>query len=162
MNYGDSDDSLSAADYGRFLTRFFQLWLNKGKLGLKIREFDEFLRGHYGTAQRLCAHCGVCELYFTIAPTGEVFPCDCFPQTQETRLGTVFGGIEKCYSKQKDFYCGSDELPRVCETCSYSRICNGGCKYHRWLRQANYSQPQYYCASYKTLYGSIQKSLSMQ
>lgn len=56
MNYGDEQDSLSPDDYGAFLRRFFELWITKGKMSISIREFDEFMRGYLGQAQRLYHH----------------------------------------------------------------------------------------------------------
>jgi uncharacterized protein len=161
MNYGDKTDCLSAADFGRFLNRFFELWLNKGKLDLKIREFDEYLRGYLGAKQHLCHHCNVCEYYFTITPSGDVYPCDCFPQIPETQLGTVFNDIGESFAKAKQFLKGSECVPKACASCEHVQICNGGCKYHRWINQKDFSEPQYYCGSYRSLYAAMRKNLSL-
>jgi len=160
MNYGNAEDSLSAADYGKFLKRYFEIWIFKGKLGLSIREFDEFLRGHCGVVQRLCVHCNDCDIYYTVTPTGDIYPCDCFPQLPESRLGTVFDNLKTVHKNVLTFLRGSETLPKPCTGCKFKAICGGGCKYYRWLHNQDYTEPQLYCASYKTLYQTMERCLS--
>ena len=161
MNYGDEEDSLSPDDYGAFLKRFFELWITKGKMNISIREFDELMRGYLGQEQRLCHHTDLCDCYFTVTPTGDLYPCDCFPQNEQTKLGNVFGSIADAHEANRRFFAKSHGMPVGCKGCEFAHICNGGCRYHRWLKDEEYGQKQYYCESYRALYGEIAACLSV-
>lgn len=160
MNYGDDKDSLSPEDYGAFLRRFFELWITKGKMNISIREFDEFMRGYLGQAQRLCHHTDLCDCYFTVTPTGDLYPCDCFPQNENTLLGSVFSSISEAHEANRAFFKLGHAMPDECNGCEYEHICNGGCRYHRWLKSEDFSKRQFYCESYKVLYSDIAACLA--
>lgn len=161
MNYGDEQDSLSPDDYGAFLRRFFELWITKGKMSISIREFDEFMRGYLGQAQRLCHLTDLCDCYFTVTPTGNLYPCDCFPQNEDTLLGSVFGSISDAHEANRKFFELGHTMPSECDGCEFGHICNGGCRYHRWLKADDFSKRQFYCSSYKALYSDIAACLAM-
>jgi uncharacterized protein len=159
MNYGNKDDCLTSSEFGAFLARYFELWQSSDRVGLKIREFDEYLRGYFGVEQRVCHHNNVCDCYFTVAPSGDIYPCDCFPQTDDTKLGSVFGDLCKAHVKNMKLFEGSDRLPDYCTACEHAVICNGGCKYHRWIISDDFSQTQFYCGAYRTLYETMGRAL---
>ncbi len=160
MNYGSPDDCLSANEYGSFLCRFFDIWTSKGKTNLEIREFDEFIRGYLGQPQRLCHHTDLCDCYMTVTPNGDLYPCDCYPQDETTKLGNVYGSIAEAHEKSKLLFQGAYTLPDECEHCDYGVICNGGCKYHRWIARKDYAAPHFYCKATKALYDIMASCLA--
>lgn len=155
MNYGDLNTCLSSDYYAIFLQRFFDLWAHADS-SLKVREFDEMLRGFMGLEPSLCHHRNLCDRYFTVTPSGEVYPCDCFPQTDETKLGTVFDDIELLTSANQEFFSASSFIPAACKDCSLRSSCNSGCSFHRWINAKDYSREQFYCGSYKALHAAMQ------
>ena len=52
-------------------------------------------------------------------------------------------------------------MPSECDGCKFGHICNGGCRYHRWLNADDFSKRQFYCSSYKALYSDIAACLAM-
>ena len=159
MNYGNLEDCISAEKYGDFLCTFFDLWVAKGKTDVKVREFDEFLRGYLGQPLLLCEHCNNCHLYYTVEPDGLVYPCDCFPAKDDVCFGSVYTPIADILDAGLRLFTRANRTPAECERCEFLQICNGGCKHRRWILDNEYRKPEFYCEAYKRLYEKMKGSL---
>lgn len=160
MHYGNSGDCISDADYASFLSAFFTKWAASDLDCLKIREFDEAIRGHVGIDQELCQNRDACHLFFTVSPTGRIYPCDCFPQTEETMLGSLDDPLDDLIEKNGRFVSRGANLPEECQTCDLLDVCHGGCAYHRWIKSKDYTEKQFYCGAAKALSEAIADELA--
>lgn len=158
----DTDHSVSPEEYQQFLTRFFDVWTAKGIKGISIREFDEFFRWKVGVPRRACTNTNDCSLYFTVTPEGNIHLCDCFTTDESTKVGTVFEPLESIANtnRMQEFVQATSRVPQECETCRYNAMCNGGCKFHRYLADPGYSQPGYFCRAMKGLYAHIEQAMA--
>jgi uncharacterized protein len=161
MNYGNLSDCLKPEDYGNFLCNFFDIWLSKGKTGISIREFDDYIRWHLGQHPIQCEHCNICHQYFTVQPNGDLYPCDCFGQKGIFKLGTIFDDVNTTIKNNKRIYSSAESLPKECNSCQFSSLCKGGCKYFRYIQNNSFDNRQYYCSSYKQLYKKMKQALEL-
>ena len=161
MNYGNLSDCLKPDDYGNFLCNFFDVWLSKGKEGISIREFDDYIRWHLGQQPIQCEHCNICHQYFTVLPNGDLYPCDCFGQKGILKLGTVFDDVNVTIENNKRLYTGAEVVPNECCECQFADLCKGGCKYFRYIQNNSFVNKQYYCSSYKQLYTKMKQALEL-
>lgn len=160
MHYGNSNDCISDSNYANFLSSFFARWAASNLEDLKVREFDEAIRGHIGIDQELCQNRDACHLFFTVSPTGQIYPCDCFPQTEETILGSLDDPLDELIKKNGQFLSRGANLSEECHACDLLSVCHGGCTYHRWIRDRNYAEKQFYCGTAKALSEAIASELT--
>lgn len=151
----DWENTITANEYGTFLINFFDEWIRLGRTGMSFREYDEYFRGKMGIRHRLCVNSDDCDRYFTITPEGKIFLCDCFPMGTESYIGDIHNTLNETLSNNlilKKFQRQNSNIPSDCRLCSNKKVCNGGCKYYRWLVDKNMRKPHLYCTSYKMLY----------
>lgn len=159
MNYGNLTDCIKPDDYGNFLCNFFDIWLSKQIENISIRDFDDFIRWHLGKKAIQCTHCDICHQYFTVIPNGDLYPCDCFGQKSNLKIGTIFDEVETTLENNRKIYTGAEVIPNECQTCKFLGLCRGGCKYFRFIKDSTFKEKQYYCSSYKKLYNKMQIAL---
>lgn len=151
----DWENTITPEEYGKFLINFFDAWVQCGKTGMSFREYDEYFRGKMKIQHRLCVNSNECERYFTITPEGKIFLCDCFPMGKETYIGDISNPLKEMLKSNENltiFRQHYAQTPSLCKNCPHKKICNGGCKYHRWLVDKGMKKPHLYCKSYKMLY----------
>lgn len=150
----DLTQTLSPSAYGDFLCKFFDLWVNSGIEGVSVREFDDFIRFRLGVQKRMCINTGECDLYYTIAPDGSIFACDCFKSDASNRVGSVFDDINNIDQHPfiRNLSIQAHQKPQRCKQCEYFGMCNGGCAYYRWLADHSLNEASFYCSAYKQLY----------
>lgn len=127
--------SLSAADYGHFLSEVFELYYRDIINGdyVSIRDFDSYVNMLRGYPPSSCAMQGRCGGYFTVEADGSVYPCD-FYVTDEYKAGNIcdssFFTLAKS-DKLKSFIESSCSVDERCRECKWIRLCRGGCRRHR-------------------------------
>ncbi|MFV0441237.1 MAG: SPASM domain-containing protein [Lachnospirales bacterium] len=72
---------------------------------------------------------GKCHIQLIVEADGSVYPCDfycldeyCIGDIKEESLKSLFEKSASSKSKERD------DLPQLCKTCSYIKICGGNCK----------------------------------
>ncbi len=157
----DYSNSISAKNYETFLVKFFDLWSNCNT-EMRVREFDEYLRGKLSVPHKLCVNADNCANYLTISPDGFIYLCDSFPMTENWRLGTIIEPLEDTFKSEKyiSFKKKVQTIPADCIDCKNSNICNGGCKYKRWLVDESFSEPQFMCKTLKAVYNHMDKKVN--
>lgn len=150
--------SMDPDEYGRFLTRIFDLWyadLLRGKY-VSIRHIDNWLQILLGSPPEACSMNGRCSIQFVVEGDGRVYPCD-FYVLDEYCLGMVgeqsFEQIAETRTAT-DFVSASCPIPEQCTNCSAYRLCRNGCRRDR-IRLSNGTPGlNYYCRSYRTFFES--------
>lgn len=154
--------SVLPSEFSSFLTQFFEIWQKSGVHGFIVREFDEAMRGALGIPQKLCTFSNDCKDYFTILPNGDIYLCDCFPAIDKFHVGSIFEPLENIESSlnYSEFCQKISITPAKCKSCDLFSVCNGGCKYHRYLTQKDFTAESYYCDSIKYLRESVNNQIS--
>lgn len=143
--------SISPEEYGHFLCRFFDRWLNGWTDKLSIRTFDHFVNMLAGVGPAECTFARLCSDYLVIEHDGSAYCCDFFV-TEQTRLGnllqTSLGHLAASPIKQ-NFIRQKRQIANACLICRYLDLCGGGCPKDRLLFQQTYRSVSYFCQAYK-------------
>jgi len=152
----DLDKSISPEMYSDFLVKMFDYWCSSGIKGLQFREFDEVIRAYQNIPMQTCSMLN-CEEFLTVASNGDIYLCDCFPFLAKFKIGSIYSTINDIYNNKNfaTFTKNVLTIPPECEGCKYIKICNGGCKYHRYLRNKDFKQQSFYCKTTKRIYNHI-------
>jgi uncharacterized protein len=130
--------SVPAADYGDFLCRVFDLWIedfSRGRPTTSIRFFDSLFYLYVNLPPPECTLLRECGNYVVVEHNGDVYSCDFFVEDR-WRLGNVLEGrlLNMLNSqKQREFGEMKKNLPQACLSCEWLRYCRGGCTKDRLL-----------------------------
>jgi uncharacterized protein len=150
-----ADFSITPEQYGDFLCRLFDKWLEYGPTNLSIRDFDSILSYYIRGEHSICTFQRQCSQYVVVEHTGDVFCCDFFVEPQ-WRLGNIFQTpIEKLATDatKLTFARAKGQLSDKCLLCRHLSVCRGGClKDRSVLDKGNFSSESYFCESYKRFF----------
>lgn len=151
--------SVTAVDYGNFLTRIFDAWVKEDVGQTFVQAFDVALSNWMGLGGALCVFSEKCGRALALEHNGDLYSCDHFVYPKyhlgnimESPLGELVDSPQ-----QKKF--GSDKLdtlPRYCLECPVRFACHGECPKHRFIKTPS-GEPglNYLCAGYKKFFTHI-------
>lgn len=163
-------------DYGRFMCETFDLWFEKYRDRVSVRDFDTALHQVLGYPAPLCIYNDACHRQMTVEANGDVFGCDHFVEPR-WRIGQVHGGPGNEGSSPpvaltiggKDQVDGPAwpeqvnrdqlgvfgerklDLPQTCHDCEYFHLCHGGCPKDRPHR-GDKPEASILCEGYKMFF----------
>ena len=146
--------SITPQQYGRFLCRIFDRWMNYGVRKLSVRIFDSMLNFMLSGVHTECTFNRRCADYIVIEHNGDAFCCD-FYVTGETKLGNIMqtpigelaaGEIKRSFNRKKA------DIDNRCLMCRYLDICRGGCPKDRAMLTGTHKVPSYFCEGYKMFF----------
>ncbi len=153
---GVADFSVSAASYGAFLCRIFDLWLADfvgGSPTTSIRWFEALLFQYARFAPTECTLLETCGNYLLIEHNGDVYPCDFFAEPGwklgnllDTPLPAIFNAPQ-----QATFGEIKSTLPADCRACEWRAQCWGGCTKDR-MRNPALDGRNHFCEAYKIFF----------
>lgn len=146
-------------DYGRFLTRAFDLWAERHIGEVFVQNFEQALAASIGRPPDLCILAPSCENNLVVEYDGAVYACDWFVQPK-WRLGNLHETpISELVSssRQQQFAAQKGRLPTACHECRWLLRCNGGCPTHRPHTEA--PRPTWFCRDYKILFEHAEPTL---
>jgi len=150
-----ADFSVTPKQYGDFMCRMFDRWVDFGPQRLSIRDFDSILTHCVGGQHTICTFDRQCSQYIVIEHTGDVYPCDFFVDPK-WYLGNIFETpIETiaASAKKKTFARKKQNLCNKCLVCRHLAICRGGCMKDRAPFDKNdYGRESYFCESYRQFF----------
>lgn len=156
-DFGSKQDSLvpSPAEYGKFLCRIFELWLEEWEKGtpISIREFENLMgMVLFRQEPELCSMSGTCGVNAVVEADGSVYPCD-FYVLDQWKLGNVLElGFQELLTgeHEQSFINKSKSLSEECNHCEYLNWCRGGCRRMREPLLVNTEPSQFkWCNSQK-------------
>jgi len=152
---GIAEFSVSPNQYGDFLCRVFDRWVQFGPQRLSIRDFDSILSFCVGGHHSLCTFDRQCSQYIVIEHTGDVFPCDFFVDPA-WRLGNILETpieqLAACEQK-KIFARRKQTISNKCLVCRHLALCRGGCMKDRISPgKDGGSRESYFCESYRQFF----------
>jgi len=145
--------SITPEDYGEFLVRVFDRWVEDFP-NVSIRDFDDLLARELGRDPGTCTVSPRCGSYVVIEHNGDVFVCDFFVVARG-RLGSIHQSpLDEILASPilEEFARAKSALGPACEACPFLDRCFGGCQKHRVVLGGDTSEPSYFCRAYKKLY----------
>jgi uncharacterized protein len=148
--------SVAPEDWGDFLCRIFDEWIEKDIGRVEIQIFDEVAAAACGREHALCIFRPTCGDIPVIEHNGDFYPCDHFVDAdhrlgniRRTRLTDLIESPAlRAFGQSK-----WDSLPRFCLDCEALQMCNGGCPKDRFLKTPDGQNGlNYLCAGYKRFF----------
>jgi uncharacterized protein len=149
--------SVDPEDWGYFLFRVFDRWLDRDIGKVMVNHFETLVAQHLGLPSQMCIYSEVCGKALAVENDGSVYSCDHYVYP-EHRLGNVKSGRlgEIVFSRDqvKFGYAKSESLPRYCRHCVYLTDCWGECPKNRLIRTPD-GEPglNYLCRGFKKFFG---------
>lgn len=127
-------ESVSAEEWGVFLTGVFDLWVREDIGRVYIQLFDSTLGVWSGYPSQMCAFSETCGHAFALEANGDLYQCDHYVST-EYLLGNIHQQTLQTLNARPevdDFGQQKQrELTASCRQCSVLRFCQGDCPKHR-------------------------------
>jgi uncharacterized protein len=153
---GVSPYTPSAEDYGTFLCRIFDEWIERDLGRMMVQSFEEAARPALGLEHSLCVFRETCGQIPVLEHNGDFFPCDHFVD-REHRLGNIRetslarlldSDVQRNFAEAK-----RDALTRYCRECEVLAMCNGGCPKYRFIQTPDVDPGlNYLCAGLKRFF----------
>ncbi len=153
--------SVSAADYGVFLCKLFDRWINDfedGRPTTSVRWFDSLFYTYVNLPAPECTLYPECGIYVVIEHNGDVYSCDFFV-APEWRLGNVMEGnlVDFLNSPlQNHFGRVKSNYPPECIDCIWLPHCWAGCPKDR-QSDVRDNGSNHFCQSYKVFFEHADK-----
>jgi uncharacterized protein len=149
-----TDFSTSAGQYGRFICRIFDRWLDYGPTKLSIRLFDSLLNYIVNGQHTNCTFNRSCSDYMVVEHNGDAFCCDFFVEEgcrmgniMETHIGELITGeVKRKFARAKNTSCTK------CMLCRWRKCCYGGCLKDRYSAWGNFEDATPLCEGYKMIF----------
>lgn len=151
--------SVEPLQYGRFLSRIFDEWVENDVGRVFVQLFDVALEMWCGLPASLCVFRETCGSAMAIEHNGDLYSCDHFVYP-ENRLGNIMQQpLASMVASPEQVKFGRDKLdtlPRYCRECDVRFACNGECPKHRFTRTPDGEDGlNYLCAGYKHFFHHI-------
>ena len=151
--------SVRPADYGEFLCRIFDEWVQRDVGTVFVQQFDAALANWAGEAPGVCVFAKECGRALAVEHNGDVYSCDHYVYP-EYRLGnlrdTPLAALADSARQRAFGEAKSAALPRYCRECPVEFACHGECPKHRFLHTPD-GEPglNYLCKAYKRFFAHI-------
>lgn len=148
-----SPESVPSLEFGIFLSRIFDEWVEKDIGRIKIQIIEEAARTAFNQEHTLCIFKVNCGGVPVIEHNGDFYSCDHYVD-DDHRLGNIREHDLAYFldsPEQKKFgNAKSETLPRYCIECEVKTMCNGECPKNRFIISPR-GEPglNYLCSGYK-------------
>ncbi len=131
--------SPSPSDYADFLKRTFDLWFERFRGRVRIRDVDAWLETLACGTSPSCVFGTSCHDMLTVESDGSIYPCD-HAVGPGTLLGRIGEGAKRPDGEWPDrldlerlaaFRARKSQHAADCQTCPVFPLCHGGCPKHR-------------------------------
>lgn len=127
--------SVTGAQWGRFLTAIFDEWVRSDVGEVYVDMFELSLAKWVGVPGGVCVHAETCGDALAIEHDGSVYSCDHYVDPGH-RLGSIHErSLAQLADGAQQTQFGQDKahrLPDACYSCPVLFACNGGCPKHRF------------------------------
>jgi uncharacterized protein len=158
-----TDRSVTAEQWGRFLTTIFDEWVRRDVGTVFVQMFDAALASWVGAPPTLCIFSETCGDAVALEHTGDLYSCDHFVEPKHL-LGNIADTplAELVASPQQRAFGAAkrDTLPRYCRECPVRFACHGECPKNRFILTPD-GEPglNYLCAGYKAFFTHVDKPM---
>jgi len=118
--------------FASFYIRLFYWWMKELEKGtyISIKLFDDTANLFFRRLPSSCGINGRCHAQYVVEADGSVYPCDFYALDRYNA-----GKLTDCTLRvlfdspvMQEFLREERALPPLCQSCSYLKYCNGGCK----------------------------------
>jgi len=157
--------SVTAEQYGKFLTKIFDEWVRHDVGRVFVQLFDVALAAWTGNNPGLCIFEETCGSALAMEHNGDVYTCDHFVEPAH-KLGSIVDvplGEIVISDQQRAFGLAKrDTLPQYCLDCEVRFVCNGGCPKNRFIKTPDGNPGlNYLCAGYKAFFKHVDHPMRM-
>ncbi len=160
-----TERSVTADQWGRFLTTIFDEWVRRDIGRVYVQFFDAALAAWAGEPPALCIFAPTCGTALALEHTGDLYSCDHFVEPRYL-LGNILDTPMRelvASDKQRQFGLAKLEtLPRYCLECSVRFACHGECPKNRFMTAPD-GDPglNYLCAGYKEFFTHVAQPMQI-
>lgn len=149
---GVSKITVPSLEFGVFLSRIFDEWVENDIGNIKIQIFEEAVRTAFNQEHTLCIFKKNCGGVPVIEHNGDFYSCDHYVN-ENNLLGNInFQSLENLLNsnRQQQFGRSKSVLPQYCKNCEVKAMCNGECPKNRFINTPD-NEPglNYLCSGYK-------------
>jgi uncharacterized protein len=145
--------SVPSEEFGVFLSRVFDEWVDKDIGKIKVQIFEEAARTAFNQDHTMCIFKVNCGGVPVVEHTGDFYSCDHYVD-RDHLVGNILdhslsGLLDS--EKQKSFgQAKSLTLSLYCQECGFLQMCNGECPRNRFINTpAGEAGLNYLCSGYK-------------
>lgn len=154
-----TERSITAAQYGDFLTSIFDEWVRRDVGRVYVQLFDVALANWVGEPPGLCIHSRTCGTALAVEHNGDLYSCDHFVEPRYLLGNIRQDHLIELVASDKQVRFGRDKfdtLPRYCLECDVRFACHGGCPKDRFIQTPD-GEPglNYLCDGYKRFFHHI-------
>ncbi len=149
------------SQYGRFLCRLFDAWMEDGFPEVSLRTFESFIACAAGLRPGFCLFADQCGSYLLIEHNGDVYPCDFFVEPR-WRIGNVSEApiSDSLHCRQAREFLRIKPHPDIsCSRCRWWEFCHAGCPKDWKDSRGRPAERTYFCESYKMFLGYAERDL---
>ncbi len=160
-----SPRSVTARQYGKFLSEIFDEWVVNDIGRIFVQIFDVALEAWLGYNPSLCVFNETCGDALAIEHNGDLYSCDHYV-TPDYHVGNIAENtIQEMVDSTFQRKFGTDKrdtLPEYCRSCEVKFVCNGGCPKNRFIKTPTGEDGlNYLCAGYKHFFNHIDEPMKM-
>jgi uncharacterized protein len=154
-----TDRSVTAEQYGRFLSSIFDEWALRDVGRVFVQIFDVALAAWAGERPGLCIFEETCGAALALEHNGDLYSCDHYVEPAY-KLGNIadipLRDIAVSEPQRAFGLAKRDTLPRYCRDCEVRFVCNGGCPKNRFIQTPD-GEPglNYLCSGYRAFFNHI-------
>ena len=154
-----TERSITAEQYGSFLTTIFDEWVRRDVAQVYVQMFDVALANWVGAPSGLCVHSRTCGVALAIEHNGDLFSCDHFVEPKYFLGNIKQEHLIDLVASEQQIKFGNDKfdmLPAYCRECDVRFACHGGCPKDRFITTPD-GEPglNYLCAGFKAFFHHI-------
>jgi uncharacterized protein len=142
-----------------FLQEMFDYWWEGNDPQRRVRIFHGFMQALLGGKEMTCEFKGNCGDFLAMDSDGSIYPCGKFAGLPGFKLGNVneqpLSEILEC-AAYKSFLALRVDLPSRCQVCKWSKVCNNGCSYERYLGNGQFAEYTPFCQTWNGMYEYVE------
>jgi uncharacterized protein len=157
-----TDRTVSAEQYGQFLSTIFDEWVMRDVGKVYVQLFDVALGSWIGQ-HNLCIFSPTCGNALALEHNGDLYACDHYVEPdyllgnimEERMIDLVASEKQRKFGQDK-----YDTLPKYCQECEVLFACYGGCPKNRFIETPD-GEPglNYLCAGYKKFFNHVNEPM---
>lgn len=145
-------DSVPSLEFGIFLGKIFDEWVEKDIGRIRIQVFEEMIRPAFGQEHTLCIFKEKCGRVPVLEHNGDFYSCDHYVDNEHLvgniKEGTITRFLDS--EMQRKFGNAKSSLPGYCKNCEVRAMCNGECPRNRFIKTPDGEDGlNYLCEGYK-------------
>lgn len=158
-----TNDYVDNRVYANFMTKVFDLWLERDDPKINVRELTSLTRAILGGLPTVCTLAGGCiGSYFHVEYNGDLWHCDKYLGDDDYRVGNIVNADLDAIlagSRLQSLARRESEAHSRLSTCEYYAVCNGGCPHDRYEIMRFAGEGSVSCCGLNPLIAHIEKRL---